>query len=114
MQNKRTQSQSHSFVFFVAFLYTCWLHLATLLLPLQKVNKTIFQKSNAKNAKMEAELNKTEEIVDTTDPNATYITIGGILQGGQVSGLKILFDSVCKNLLWKIDKYIKNSRILYD
>ena len=71
---------------------------------------------------MEAELNKTEEIVDTADPNATYITIsatndqiGQILQqGGQVSGLKILFDSVCKNLLWKIDKYIKNSRILYD
>ena len=94
MQNKRTQSQSHSFVFFVAFLYTCWLHLATLLLPLQKVNKTIFQKSNAKNAKMEAELNKTEEIVDTTDPNATYITIAATndivqLQGGQVSGLKI-------------------------
>ena len=108
MQNKRTQSQSHSFVFFVAFLYTCWLHLATLVLPLQKVNKTIFQKSNARNAKMEAELNKTEEIVDTTDPNATYITIG------QVSGLKFCFIAFCKNLLWKIDKYIKNSRILYD
>ena len=41
---------------------------------------------------MEAELNKTEEIVDTTDPNATYITIG------QVSGLKSLFYSVYKNL----------------
>jgi len=28
---------------------------------------------------MEAELDKTEEIVDTTDPNATYITIGQIV-----------------------------------
>ena len=69
---------------------------------------------------MEAELNKTEEIVDTTDPNATYITIdNGIVQlvreqGGQVSGLKSLFYSVCTNLSWKIDKYIENSRILYD
>ena len=64
---------------------------------------------------MEAELNKTEEIVDTTDPNATYITIQQVIeQGGQVSGLKSLFYSVCKNLSWKIDKYIENSRILYD
>ena len=71
---------------------------------------------------MEAELNKTEEIVDTTDPNATYITISSSNdivqlvreQGGQVSGLKSLFYSVCTNLSWKIDKYIENSRILYD
>ena len=71
---------------------------------------------------MEAELNKTEEIVDTADPNATYITISATNdivqlvreQGGQVSGLKSLFYSVCTNLSWKIDKYIENSRILYD
>ena len=71
---------------------------------------------------MEAELNKTEEIVDTADPNATYITISATNdivqlvreQGGQVSGLKSLFYSGCKNLSWKIDKYIENSRILYD
>ena len=45
---------------------------------------------------MEAELNKTEEIVDSADPNATYITISATNdivqlvreQGGQVSGLK--------------------------
>ena len=29
-------TQSHSYLFFVAFHYTCWLHLATLLLPCTK------------------------------------------------------------------------------
>ena len=55
---------------------------------------------------METELNKTEEIVDTTDPNATYITIAASNdlvqlvreQGGQVSGLKSFFYSVYRNL----------------